>query len=103
MIEDEEYKPFPNADWDKDELLDEIDRLNAMHCRTCQYWIPPQNVNPDYPLPWDKFGTCDLAGTAGGESEDELALALDVEAYGAMLRTQPTFGCVQWKIKEVSL
>lgn len=63
-----------------------------MRCRTCKYW---DNTICDS----DKWGYCKLANSQDGVPEytNTLAVALDYESCEARLKTNETFGCVQWR------
>jgi hypothetical protein len=62
-------------------------------CGTCKYWFKEND---------DKFGTCDMTYSLGGEPSEPRtkAYASDHESYRAYLMTTSDFGCVQYERKD---
>ena len=73
-------------------------------CATCRFWkidlgrdgsVRTSNLSPNEA--WHSMGVCSLTESSRGlpMHEGSLALAMDADEYGAVLRTAPNFGCIQ--------
>ncbi len=58
-------------------------------CKDCKRWEFPANAGPLY-------GECSMAGDSGSMFTASPLCRPGEGAYGAILITQPTFGCIQF-------
>lgn len=79
-----------------------------MTCQTCKHWEENQPQSEEdrevgagvHELDTPGWGQCVLTETHNGNFTQSLAVAMDAEAYHAVLLTRPAFSCNQHEAKE---